>query len=59
MEFYTVRQAAESYFANQISISQIYSLVKKKSLNCVFIGHKILIPKEALDEFCKKNLNQT
>ncbi|MBM6825362.1 helix-turn-helix domain-containing protein [Veillonella magna] len=58
MKLYTVREAAEEYFTNNISISHLYNLIKRKNLNCIFIGHKILIPEEALDDFCQKNLNQ-
>lgn len=57
MELYTVKKASEKYFAKNISTSHIYNLVKSKNLNCIHIGGKILIPKEALDSYCKSNYN--
>lgn len=44
MKLYTVHEAAEEYFAKNVSISHIYNLIKTKNLNCIHIGHKILIP---------------
>ena len=57
MKLYTVREAAEEYFAKNVSMSHIYNLIKTKNLNCIHIGHKILIPENALDEYCKANFN--
>ena len=58
MKLYTVREAAEEYFAKNVSMSHIYNLIKSKNLNCIHIGHKILIPENALDEYCKANFNK-
>ena len=49
MNLYTVREASELYFNKNVSISHIYNLIRSKSLNCIYIGHKILIPEEALE----------
>ena len=57
MKLFTVKEAAEKYFANNISISHLYNLIKSKSLNCIYIGHKILIPEEASENYCKANFN--
>ena len=57
MKLYTVREAAEEYFAKNVSMSHIYNLIKTKNLNRIHIGHKILIPENALDEYCKANFN--
>ena len=57
MKLYTVREAAEEYFAKNVSMSHIYNLIKTKNLNCIHIGHKILTPENALDEYCKANFN--
>lgn len=53
MKLYTVREAAEEYFAKNVSMSHIYNLIKTKNLNCIHIGHKILIPENALDGIVK------
>lgn len=35
MKLYTVREAAEEYFAKNVSMSHIYNLIKTKNLNCI------------------------
>jgi hypothetical protein len=57
MNLYTVREASELYFNKNVSVSHIYNLIRSKSLNCIYIGHKILIPEEALENYCKANFN--
>lgn len=57
MKFYTVREAAENYFYNNVSTSHLYNLIKNKKIACIYIGHKILIPENALESYCKTNLN--
>ena len=52
-----IREASELYFNKNISVSHIYNLIRSKSLNCIYIGHKILIPEEALESYCKANFN--
>lgn len=40
MKLYTVREAAEEYFAKNVSMSHIYNLIKTKNLNCCKCQYK-------------------
>lgn len=54
--YLSVKEAANEYFDELISVSALYKLINQGQIKTIKLGNKILIPISELNSYCNKFL---